>query len=219
MEINERIEILMMDALDGEITPAERAELNAFLQNHPDLAEEWAMMQTIDTLFWETPALAPEPGFAQRTLAQMDREWAMMAQIDALLTEVPAILPSPDFAKRTLAQLPNSRARVWAMGSMFWLLFLGGLLPIAGILWVSGGAPLPSVAFLGGIQQSINAIFSSFQVMFGGFWQLVGVLGQEAIQSPPLWGTVLFMTGMMLLWSGVYAQLMRPQPRPAFVNG
>jgi anti-sigma factor RsiW len=217
-EINERIEILMMDALDGEITPADRAELNAYLQNRPALAEEWAMMQTIDTLFQETPVVVPEVGFAQRTLDQMDREWAMMAEIDALLTEVPAMLPSPNFTQRTLAQLPNSKARVWAMGSLFWLLFLGGLLPIAGIFWLSGGAPLPNIAFLGAIGQSLDAIFGSFQIMLGGVWQLVRTLGQEAIQSPPMWGAVLSMTGIMLLWSGVYGQMMRRQPQPVFVT-
>lgn len=218
MENEEYIFTLMMDALDGEISAPEQAELSTYLQTHPGLAEEWAMMQTIETLFQEAPALAPAPGFAQRTLDQMDREWAMMAQIDELLTEVPAILPSPDFAQRTLAQLPNSKARVWAMGSMFWMLFLGGLLPIAGILWLTGGAPLPNTAFLGGIGQSLNAIFSVFQTMINGLWQLVGALGQTAIQSPPLWGTLLLMSGLLLLWSGVYGQMMRPQPHPILIT-
>jgi ferric-dicitrate binding protein FerR (iron transport regulator) len=37
----ERAQALMMAALDGEISPAERAELDALLARHADLAAEW----------------------------------------------------------------------------------------------------------------------------------------------------------------------------------
>ena len=37
----ERAQALMMAALDGEIATAERAELEALLARHPDLASEW----------------------------------------------------------------------------------------------------------------------------------------------------------------------------------
>lgn len=62
---------MMMDALDGELTAAEHQLLESHLRAHPLLRREWQAMQTIDTLFRQTPALQPAADFAQRTLAQL----------------------------------------------------------------------------------------------------------------------------------------------------
>ena len=45
--IEERLSVLIMDALDGEISRQDRRELEELLVDRPDMAREWAMMQTI----------------------------------------------------------------------------------------------------------------------------------------------------------------------------
>ncbi len=71
MEQDERIYMLMMDALDGEIEAAQLAELENHLQAYPSLMQEWQAMQAIDTLFRQSPVLEPAADFAQRTLAKL----------------------------------------------------------------------------------------------------------------------------------------------------
>lgn len=95
MELEERIYALMMDALDGELTPVEHEELQAHLIAHPSYMAEWQAMQAIDTLFRQTPALTPTADFAQRTLARLPnrqtRVWLIGAIYGLLL--VSGVLP------------------------------------------------------------------------------------------------------------------------------
>jgi anti-sigma factor RsiW len=68
---HEEIVILMMDALDGELSAAGEAKLAAHLRARPDLAAEFARMQAIDQLLRATPAVAPPAGFVQRTVRHL----------------------------------------------------------------------------------------------------------------------------------------------------
>lgn len=43
----ERVQRLMMAALDGECTPEERRELNALLASHAELSAEWAQLRRV----------------------------------------------------------------------------------------------------------------------------------------------------------------------------
>ncbi len=67
----ERMLVLMMEALDGELSGADSAEFGAHLQGNPDLAQEWRAMLAVDTLFRLTPSLAPPANLAARTLARL----------------------------------------------------------------------------------------------------------------------------------------------------
>lgn len=67
----ERMMTLMLEALDGELTEAESAELGAYLQQDPALAQEWRAMLAVDTLFRLTPSLAPSHSLVNRTLARL----------------------------------------------------------------------------------------------------------------------------------------------------
>jgi anti-sigma factor RsiW len=87
----ERVYALMMSALDGEeLTAADSAELDAVLLQDTELAQEWTSMQHIDTLFRQTPLVAPPANFAQRTLERLptpsrNHVWAVSAFYLALL--------------------------------------------------------------------------------------------------------------------------------------
>lgn len=71
MELEDRIYALMMGALDGDISDEDRAELNAHLEARPSYMAEFQAMQTIDTLFRQTPALVPAADFTQRTIERL----------------------------------------------------------------------------------------------------------------------------------------------------
>lgn len=77
----EAIYLLMMEALDGELSDAGRSKLEAHLLLRPDLAREWRLLQAVDHLFKETPALSPALDFAQKTVYRLPniryRLWTM----------------------------------------------------------------------------------------------------------------------------------------------
>jgi anti-sigma factor RsiW len=63
---------LMMDALDGELSPEAWAELEAHLLANPSLQKEWSSWQAVDELFRTTPAVMPVGlDFTERTLARL----------------------------------------------------------------------------------------------------------------------------------------------------
>ena len=78
---HEDIYLLMMNALDGELSVSDETELASHLQTCSDCRQEWQALRAVDRLFRQTPALAPAAGFTQRTLARLPhrryRIWAV----------------------------------------------------------------------------------------------------------------------------------------------
>ena len=146
-------------------------------------------------------------------------EWQMMQRIDTLFHATPMLMPESSFAQQTLARLPNQQVRKWLMIGLFGLLFVAGVLPLAGILVANNGFPIPLVqpTLLGGLGQSILALFSIFAVVLQGAWQLLGAGIFVGVREPTVWGTFLLMTGFIVLWGGVYSQFIR-QPRLVYVS-
>jgi anti-sigma factor RsiW len=68
---HEEAYILMMEALDGELSDTGRHNLEAHLHGCPLCSREWHAIQAIDTLLRQTPALSPAADFAHRTLARL----------------------------------------------------------------------------------------------------------------------------------------------------
>ncbi|MEM7291676.1 MAG: hypothetical protein AAF412_15120 [Pseudomonadota bacterium] len=62
---------LMMDALDGVLDDSESTKLNQYLSNHPDLANEWEALQSVDLLLRASPPVAAPVNFTERTLARL----------------------------------------------------------------------------------------------------------------------------------------------------
>lgn len=87
---HDEIYVLMMDALDGELTAEDQAELESHLRACPPCMREWQAMMAIDSLFRQTPALSPAADFTQRTIARLPnrqaRIWAMGTIYISLLT-------------------------------------------------------------------------------------------------------------------------------------
>ncbi|RMH00971.1 MAG: hypothetical protein D6706_02825 [Chloroflexi bacterium] len=78
---HERYQYMMMDALDGELTAEEHVTLEAHLRACPACMREWESLLAVDTLFRQTPAIAPPTGFAERTMELLslgrERLWMM----------------------------------------------------------------------------------------------------------------------------------------------
>ena len=87
---HEEIYVLMMDALDGELSADGQVELESHLRACPPCMQEWQAMMAIDNLFRQTPALSPAADFTQRTIARLPnrqaRIWAMGTIYISLLT-------------------------------------------------------------------------------------------------------------------------------------
>ncbi len=89
-EEHEAIYVMMMDALDGELSADAQVELESHLRACPPCMREWQAMMTIDSLFRQTPMLSPAADFTQRTVARLPnrqaRIWAMGTIYISLLT-------------------------------------------------------------------------------------------------------------------------------------
>jgi anti-sigma factor RsiW len=90
--------MMMMDALDGELTEVRRTELETHLRACPDCGREWQALVALDTLFRQAPLLSPAADFAERTIGLLPnrrtRVWALTAVYVALLVSgfVPLLL-------------------------------------------------------------------------------------------------------------------------------
>lgn len=61
-------EVLMMEALDGTISPPDRARLDAYLAAHPETRAMFDAMQGVDTALREAPAVVPSAAFTQNVM-------------------------------------------------------------------------------------------------------------------------------------------------------
>jgi anti-sigma factor RsiW len=62
-------EELMIQALDGAISTADRARLDAYFATHPDARAVFERMLAVDTAMRETPIATPPADFSQRVMA------------------------------------------------------------------------------------------------------------------------------------------------------
>lgn len=172
MEQEERIYMLMMDALDGELTPEQHVELEADLQAYPEMMREWQALQAIDTLFKQTPLLTP----------------------------------AADFAQRTIARLPNRRARIGVIGVVYVLLLLSGVLPLLLGIWAVNqlGVILSEPMLVNSLLQTVSEGLTVLGLLLRAS---VSSVGEFVVQQPAILGWLLVMAGVVVVWGGVYRQL------------
>ncbi len=86
---HDSIYILMMDALDGDLSAANKDELQTHLQQCVPCAREWNSLQAVEQLLRRAPIITPAADFAQRTIArlpnQRHRIWSLSALYISLL--------------------------------------------------------------------------------------------------------------------------------------
>jgi anti-sigma factor RsiW len=142
---SEDVYTLMMDALDGELSEAGRAELESHLRARPDLAQEWAAMQAVDTLLQRAPLVVPPATFVARTVARLPnrRRRLWTSAIVYLMLLGSGLIPLAAIIWIALAFMPGLDAPVLAQS-----------------LWQAGGelvrlAQVVVTALLGGIGQLV----------------------------------------------------------------
>lgn len=134
------------------------------------------------------------------------REWNALLAIEMLFRQSPMLSPAVDFATRTLALLPDRRVRAWALGAIYTVLLLGGLLPLAfiGLLIVRYLPILQDPALLGHIWGSITDVFRVFSTISGAI--LAGI-GRFLLEQPVFIGWMIILAGLVFLWGGVFQRL------------
>ncbi len=150
-----------------------------------------------------------------RACPDCTQEWQALMALEMLFRQTPMLMPAIDFTERTLARLPNRRARRMAVGAIFGVLLLSGLVPLlAGLLLSARYAPILSQPeLLGGIWSSIagagRAVASVIDALFTG-------AGRFLIEQPALIGWFIILAGLVLLWGGVFQRLLvQPMGAPS----
>jgi anti-sigma factor RsiW len=141
------------------------------------------------------------------------REWHAIQAIHQLFLQAPLLSPAADFTQRTLARLPNRRLRIFVTGSIYSLLLVSGVVPLAIFIWLAlQFAPaLNQPAFVGGLLQAGSQVAQLGRAALGACWQGLGTLGELLGQQPAIIGWLFVMIGVVFLWGGVYSQLTRQQ--------
>ncbi len=145
------------------------------------------------------------------------QEWYALQAIETLLRTTPAIAPPVDLLSRTLGRLPHPVHRTWVIGAVYGLLLLSGVIPVVGAMILLGtvGTVLFDPAFLSGLLRSFWETLSLLPVMLSA---LLNLMGAFVSQQPAIVGVLLMMVGIIMVWGGVYSQLITTPPRLASTN-
>lgn len=122
-------EKLMMEALDGTINPADRAALDAYLAQHPDVRLAFQRLQAVDDALRQAPMASPPHNFAQRTLHRIQA--------------APHLAPRP-IKRRYIAAFAVAN---WALSALAWSFIYTALFSLA----LSDSSIQPFVIFARGL--------------------------------------------------------------------
>jgi anti-sigma factor RsiW len=162
------------------------------------------MMDALDGALTESNQHALESHLSD--CAECQHEWQALLAIDTLFRQAPMLSPAAGFTQRTLARLPDRRYRVWAITSIYAILLLGGMIPLAiGIYLVSRLAPVLTQPAL--FQSVWASLVKAVEVSGTVLLALLNSVGEVILQQPTLIGWLLVMIGIVAVWGGVYRQL------------
>jgi anti-sigma factor RsiW len=135
------------------------------------------------------------------------REWQALTAIDQLLREAPMLAPAVGFTQRTLARLPSRRYRAWLLGAIYAVLLCSGALPLLVGVWATRryGAIIGEPGVLRSLLESLT---HTLGVMGTVAAALLKGMGQFVLENPTILGWLFVMVGAVVLWGGVYGQLL-----------
>ena len=141
-----------------------------------------------------------------RACPDCEREWRALVTIDTLFRQTPALSPAADFVEKTLARLPNRRARIWAMGTIYGAILLGGLVPLVllGYLAYRLMPVLSQPTLIESIFESLGTTYRAAGIIMAA---LASGAGEVLVQQPTYVGYMLVVAGIIFLWGGVYKRL------------
>ena len=135
------------------------------------------------------------------------REWRALLAIDLLFRQTPLLMPAVDFATRTLALLPDRRLRVRALGALYGLLLLCGLVPLViGIFLAGRYAPVLSEQAL--LEHVWSSLVGVGRVAATVVNALFAGAGRFVIEQPAIVGWLIILAGLVFLWGGIFQRLL-----------
>jgi anti-sigma factor RsiW len=142
-----------------------------------------------------------------RACPECSSEWRALVAIDTLFRQTQALSPAADFVSKTLARLPNRRMRLWAMGTIYGAVLLGGLLPLAllGLLAYRLMPVLSQPTLVESIFESLQTTQRTAGIVMSA---LITGAGEVLVQQPVYVGYLLVIAGIIFLWGGVYRRLL-----------
>ena len=147
-----------------------------------------------------------------RVCPDCQQDWRTLMAIESLFRQTPLLLPALGFAERTIALLPGRRTRRLALGSVFVVLLLSGILPLvlAVLLAVRYSPVLSQPELLGGIWSSLvgtgRATLTVVEALIAG-------VGHFMIEQPAWIGWMIVLAGIVFLWGGVFQRLLAQPTR------
>jgi anti-sigma factor RsiW len=142
-----------------------------------------------------------------RACPDCTREWRTLVAIEMLFRQTPVLMPAIDFTQRTLARLPNRRARRAALGAVYAVALMSGLLPLILAIFLAWRyAPILSQPeLLGGVWASVAGLGRAAVTVLDAL--LVGA-GRFVAEQPVLIGWFIILAGLVCLWGGVFQRLL-----------
>lgn len=149
-----------------------------------------------------------------RACPACEQEWYALQAIETLLRTTPALAPPADMVQRTLMRLPNPAYRTWVIGAVYSLLLLSGILPVVGAVVLLGtfGTTVFNWSVVSAFLTPIWDTITVLPIMLSA---LLNALGAFIAQQPAIVGVLLVMVGVIMVWGGVYSQLIASSPRLA----
>ena len=141
-----------------------------------------------------------------RACPECGREWRALVAIDTLFRQTPALSPAAGFVQRTLARLPNREVRIWAMGALYGVVLIGGLLPLA-LLALLANWLMPVLRQPALVQSVFESLETTYRTALTVLAALGAGLGEALVQQPMYVGWLLVIAGIIFLWGGVYRRL------------
>lgn len=184
------MDALMMDALDGTISPSGRIALRRYLAEHPDEAAAFERMAQVEAALRATPAAMPPAPFAG----------CVMEAIRLMPAAQPAPPPHVLLSKAQVAYVAFLTCIVAAIGAMLGLAALSQIEP----------------AVAAQNLQALGAFVSNVMRIARDMLQVVYVFARAALSQPLVWAIGLGLGAIVLVWArivaGVVASGLRARP-------
>ena len=212
---------LMMDALDGTISPSDRAALLRYLAQHPDEAAAFARMAQLDAAFRATPAAMPPAPFAGRVMeivrftpAAQPPQAAPMPRSQYAIRNTQYATRNTQYATRNTQYPLLTRAQAAYMAVLTGVVAaIGGILALAALSAIEPAAATQSL-------QALAAFASNLLRIARDVLQVFYLFARPVLSQPLVWVIGLGLGAIVLVWARVVAGVVasglraRPQPQP-----
>lgn len=161
----------MQLALDGDLLPEQRAQLEAHLQNCARCATLWQALSEVETLFSAAPIIPPRPGFTGRFKARLKQQRSQPRALWGVFVLGLSVVGTAAIV------LPLTFGLLWPLVQML-------------------GQPATSAA----VFDNASAVSQTLFTVGAALWSAARALGEFAVGTPLVWLLVLGILLATALW-------------------